>query len=287
MIIKGSDIMKADCHMHMVLDGREWKAAIARHKHQPEESYIRTILATYRDLGYTYLRDGGDRWGVGETARRLAGEYGIRYRTPLAPLCLAGHYGAFIGTKYENLKEYEALVRKQRALGADFIKIMISGLMDFDHFGVLTEPGLPFSLITELIHIAHEEGFSVMAHANGARTVETAAVAGVDSVEHGAYLDEDALLAMKEAGTIWVPTISTIANLQGKGRFDESAVAGILESATENIARFAAMGGCIAPGSDAGAWAVPHGCETEERLLLPLCGEACLARGIAKVYEKF
>ena len=59
------------------------------------------------------------------------------------------------------------------------MKIMISGLMDFDRFGVLTEEGLPPQELGELIHIAHEEGFSVMAHANGARTVEAAAEAGV------------------------------------------------------------------------------------------------------------
>lgn len=64
-----------------------------------------------------------------------------------------------------------------------------------------------------------------MAHANGARTVEAAAMAGVDSVEHGAYLDTDALRAMRENGTVWVPTLSTIGNLRGTGRFDEAAVA--------------------------------------------------------------
>ena len=90
--------MKSDCHMHMVLDGAYWKAAIARHSVAPEEGYIRDILSRYRDLGYDYLRDGGDKWGVGAKARELAGDYGITYRTPLSPLCHRGHYGEFIGT---------------------------------------------------------------------------------------------------------------------------------------------------------------------------------------------
>ena len=105
-----------------------------------------------------------------------------------------------------------------------------------------------------------------MAHANGARTVEAAAAAGVDSVEHGAYLDTAALQAMQESGTVWVPTLSTIGNLRGKGRFCEAAVEKILESALQNVAEFAAMGGLLAVGTDAGAWAVPHGCQTEEAL---------------------
>lgn len=277
-----------DCHMHMVLDGVEWRNAIARHKDQPDEKYICGILVTYQEKGYTYLRDGGDRWGVGQMARVLAPEYGITYRTPLAPLCAEDHYGAFIGQTYGNTKEYAALVKQQKKSGADFIKIMISGLMDFDRFGVLTQEGLPATQIRELVHIAHEEGFSVMAHANGAKTVEAAAMAGVDSVEHGAYLDIDALTAMKEAGTVWVPTLSTIGNLLGKGRFNEKAVAQILESAMENVGAFARMGGLLAPGTDAGAWAVPHGCATEESLLAQAGVTAqMLEAGTKKILEKF
>lgn len=226
----------------------------------------------------------------GRKPGRWRGEYGITYRTPLSPLCAQGHYGGFIGEKYENLSQYAAMVTQKRADGADFIKIMISGLMDFDRFGVLTEDGLPPETIRELIHIAHEEGFAVMAHANGARTVEAAALAGVDSVEHGAYLDTDALHAMRENGTVWVPTLSTIGNLRGTGRFDEAAVAAILESAMENVAAFAAMGGLIAPGTDAGAWAVPHGSLSEYALLEQVLGENAeniLSRGAAEIQRKF
>lgn len=282
--------MRADCHMHMVLDGCDWKRAIARHSETVDTGWVRQVLGTYRDLGFTYLRDGGDRWGVGAKARELAAEFGITYRTPLAPLCKAGHYGAFIGEKYADMGEYAALVRRQREEGADFIKIMISGLMDFDHCGMLTEAGMEPGEIRELIHIAHEEGFSVMAHANGARTVEAAAEARVDSVEHGAYLDADALQAMKENDVIWCSTLSTIGNLRGKGRFDEKAVCGILESAAENVTAFAAMGGILAPGTDAGAWAVPHGSLTEYALMGEILGERAgeiLGRGIRTVQERF
>ena len=282
--------MTCDCHMHMVLDGVDWKAAIAAHENSPKEALIRERLGRYRELGFSYLRDGGDRWGVGKRARALAPEYGITYRTPLAPLCKAGHYGGFIGRKYENLREYAALVGEQRKQGADFIKIMISGLMDFDRFGVLTEEGLPSGEIRELIHIAHQEGFAVMTHANGARTVEAAAAAGVDSVEHGAYLDGDALAAMREMGTVWVPTLSTIGNLRGRGRFDQGAVEAILASAAENVRRFSAMGGLLAPGTDAGAWAVPHGSLTEYRLMEEILGdrtEDILGKGIREIQRKF
>lgn len=279
-----------DCHMHMILDGVEWKAAIRRHEKGPDVPWIREVLAEYQRKGFTYLRDGGDRWGAGAKARELAPEYGITYRTPLAPLCKRGHYGAFIGKTFENRKDFACLVAGKRAMGADFIKIMISGLMDFDRFGVLTEEGLGREEIRELIHLAHEEGFPVMVHANGARTVEAAAEAGVDSVEHGAYLDPDALVAMKENGTVWVPTLSTIGNLRGKGRFDEGAVRAILDSALGNVTAFGSMGGLIAPGTDAGAWAVPHGILTEYELLSRALGdraEEVLRRGAEEIMRKF
>ena len=282
--------MRCDCHIHMVLDGENWKAAIDRHRQAPQEATIRKTLETYNHLGFTYLRDGGDKWGVGVKARELAVDYGITYKTPCAPLCKEGHYGGFIGEKYDSIHSFRELVEKNRADGADFIKLMISGLMDFDRFGVLSEPGQDPKEIREVIHIAHEEGFSVMAHANGAETVLAACEAKVDSIEHGAYLNQEALQAMADAGTVWVPTLSAIGNLRDKGRFREEAVEAILESAMENVHRFASMGGLLAPGTDAGAWAVPHGSLTEYTLLREALGDAAestLERGIRALREKF
>ena len=277
--------MRADCHMHMILDGYEWKSAIARHKERPDEVFIRQVLKIYQDLGYTYLRDGGDRWDAGKRSREIAKEYGITYRTPLAPLCKKDHYGAFIGLTWETFADYRDLVVRHRENGADFIKIMISGLMDFDRFGVLSEEPLTAEEIKELIHIAHEEGLAVMSHCNGARTAEAAASAGVDSIDHGAYLDKDALQAMEASGTVWVPTLSTIGNLKGKGRFNEDAVCRILDSALYNVSEYK---GLLAAGTDAGAWAVPHGSTTEEGYFaMAGVGEDRLLEGFRVIRQKF
>ena len=72
--------MAVDCHIHMALDGGYWKDALARHKDAPDEAFIRRTLETYKTLGFTYLRDGGDRWNAGKHASELAGEYGMTYR---------------------------------------------------------------------------------------------------------------------------------------------------------------------------------------------------------------
>ena len=248
-----------DCHIHMVLDGVNWKDAIARHKAAPQEALIRQTLECYQALGFSYLRDGGDRWGVCALAAGLAPEYGIRYRSPGFPIYKTGHYGSFIGRGFDSFAEYRALIREARAHGAQFIKLMISGLMDFDHYGVLTDEPLPPELIRDMIACAHDEGFSVMAHANGDGTVCAALSGGVDSIEHGAYLTDETLCRLAESHAVWVPTLVTIGNLIGCGRFPDTVLKPLLEYQMNAVQKAAALGAKIACGSDAGAYRVLHG----------------------------
>lgn len=284
--------MLSDCHIHMVLDGVYWKDAIARHRAGVREDWVRQTLSAYRQRGITYLRDGGDRWGVCSLAARLAPEYGIRYRIPGAPIHKNGHYGGFIGRGFDTMADYRALVEDARHSGADFIKIMISGLMDFDRLGVLTDVPLTPEEIREMIAISHGEGFSVMAHANGDATVAAAVAAGVDSVEHGAYLGQETLHRLAESRTVWVPTLVTFGNLIGCGRFPDAVLKPLLEGAMENVRTAAALGALIAPGSDAGAFRVLHGQGTldEYALLKAAIGESCdevLSRGIREIQARF
>ena len=243
----------------MVLDGVNWKDAIARHRAAPQEALIRKVLKQYQALGFSYLRDGGDRWGVCELSAQLAPEYGIRYRSPGFPIYKNGHYGSFIGRGFDSFAEYRALIREARAHGAQFIKLMISGLMDFDHYGVLTDEPLPPELIRDMIACAHDEGFSVMAHANGDGTVCAALAGGVDSIEHGAYLTDEALCRLAESHAVWVPTLVTIGNLIGCGRFPDTVLKPLLEYQMNAVQKAAALGAKIACGSDAGAYRVLHG----------------------------
>ena len=284
--------MLSDCHIHMVLDGVYWKDAIARHRAGVREDWVRRTLSAYRQRGITYLRDGGDRWGVCSLAARLAPEYGIRYRIPGAPIHKNGHYGGFIGRGFDTMADYRALVEETKRSGADLIKIMISGLMDFDRLGVLTDVPLTPEEIREMIAIAHGEGFSVMAHANGDATVAAAIAAGVDSIEHGAYLGQETLHRLAESRTVWVPTLVTFGNLIGCGRFPDAVLKPLLEGAMENVRTAAALGALIAPGSDAGAFRVLHGQGTldEYALLKAAIGDGCdevLSRGSREIQARF
>ena len=156
------------------------------------------------------------------------------------------------------MQEYRELIHELRQQGGNFVKIMISGIMDFDHGG-LTEPSLTDTEIRELIHIAHEEGFPVMAHTNGSQAVRAAALAGVDSIEHGNFCDEDALQALAASGAVWVPTLVTVKNLLGDRRFPEKVVKNIWEGQKKAILCGYKLGTKLALGSDAGAYRVLHG----------------------------
>ena len=251
--------MFGDLHIHMILDGVYYRAAIDAQKEHPLDGLVRARLSDYQARGVCLLRDGGDAWGVSLRARELAGEYGIDYRSPAFPIYRRGHYGAFIGRGFDTEDEYRALLDEAGEKRADFIKLMISGLIDFDHFGGLTEPGPEPQDIRRMIELAHAAGFAVMAHANGDRAVTAALQAGVDSIEHGAYLSESVLLRMAQQRTLWVPTLSTIGNLIGSGRYPDAVLKRLLAQQQEAVRCVAAHGGRLGLGSDAGAGHVMHG----------------------------
>ncbi|MCI8506653.1 MAG: amidohydrolase family protein [Lachnospiraceae bacterium] len=250
--------MFGECHGHIFMNGVNYKAAVACHKNGVNQEAVRDCLLSYQKDGITFFREGGDCLGVSSFAAEIAGEYGIDYRSPVFAIHKKGHYGGIVGLAYETLTEFSALVGKAAKKGADFIKIMFSGLLDFNEYGAITGRGLVFSEMKELVHICHEEGFAVMVHVNGRETVHGAIASGADSIEHGFYMTEEEISLLAETGTIWTPTISPVGNLAGKGLFDEGAVRAITQRQLADVRKAFAMGVHVALGSDAGAVTVPH-----------------------------
>lgn len=286
--------MLGDCHIHMVLDGRiGWKEAMDRHSEGACEEAVRNYLKQYQKAGMRFLRDGGDKFGVSALAKQLAPEYDITYVTPISPLYQKGHYGSFIGRGFENVGEYRAQLAMLHAEGADFVKLMLSGLVDFDHYGVMKGDPLESGMIRELIHIAHEEGFAVMSHCSGAEPCMAAIEAGTDSLEHGFYLDQNAQHALAESDTVWVPTLVTVGNLTTDDRHPAEVTKRILDEQLWKVSTVAGWGGNIALGSDAGAYRVPHvqGALDEYDLLREEIGEEdidpILETGEAMIRWKF
>jgi len=97
-------------------------------------------------------------------------------------------------------------VREHYKLGDDVIKIMPSG-------GVLDEGAsgdnsqMTLEEIRAVVTTAHDYGFAVAAHAHGAEAIRRAVLGGVDSIEHGTYMDAEDMKLMVEHGTYYVPTI--------------------------------------------------------------------------------
>ena len=90
--------------------------------------------------------------------------------------------------------------------GADLIKIMPSGGV-LDESASVDNAQLTIQEIKAIVAAAHDYGFTVAAHAHGAEAIRRAVIGGVDSIEHGTFMDDDDMKLMKEHGTWYVPTI--------------------------------------------------------------------------------
>lgn len=251
--------MFGECHAHIIMDGVNYRQAIDLHKNEPDDKVIREHLKAYQDRGIMFVRDGGDALGVSTRAKELAAEYGIDYRTPVFAIHKEGHYGSIVGKSFSTMSEFHKRVLEAKEQGADFIKIMTTGLLDFNAHGAITGTPLDVTEVKEMVHIAHEEGMAVMSHTNGTYGVQAAVEAGVDSLEHGNYMNEESLTMLSESHTVWVPTLVTVRNLLGDGRYADETLKPIIETAEENVRKAFRLGVKVAPGSDAGAYRVLHG----------------------------
>ena len=115
-----------------------------------------------------------------------------------------------------------------------------------------------------MIDTAHEAGMAVMAHCNGDRTCYETLEAGVDSLEHGFFMEDETLSLLAERGTAWFPTFAPVGNLLGCGRFPDEEIQKNLDMQMKNVKKAAKLGAHIGLGSDAGAYLVPHGTGTRD-----------------------
>lgn len=258
-----------ECHAHALMNGINYRAAVNLHREGANEQAVRQCLRAYQEAEVSFVRDGGDPYGVASLAARLAPEYGIDYRTPVFAIHKNGHYGSIVGRGFDDLKEFHQRVLEAKEAGADFIKIMTTGLLDFKNHGKVTGEPLEAEEVKEMVHIAHEEGFAVMSHTNGVYGTRAAIEAGVDSLEHGNYMDEDTMSMLADSDTVWVPTLVTVRNLLGCGRYDDEVLRPIIARSEELVHMAFEKRIKTAAGSDAGAYMVPHG------------------KGICQEYESF
>lgn len=106
-------------------------------------------------------------------------------------------------------------VRQHYKDGADLIKIMPSGGV-LDESASADNPQMTLDEIKAVVAAAHDYGFTVAAHAHGAEGIRRAVLGGVDSIEHGTFMDDADMQLMKQRGTWYVPTITAGKYVQEK-----------------------------------------------------------------------
>jgi imidazolonepropionase-like amidohydrolase len=240
--------------------------------------------------GFTTVREAGSAQNTAFVLRRGTAEgriIGPRIIAAGPALSIVGGHGDVTGFRTDVLTalasgytctgpvECAEKVRKSSKSGADVIKITATG-------GVLSQQGRGLEAhftneeMVSIANTAHSLGLKVMAHAHGARGIEAAAAAGIDSIEHGTFADEAALKVMKAKGTVLVPTLRALEGVRarlGKGIYTptvEVKAKQALEAAGRQVMRAKAMGVTIAFGTDAGVF--EHGSNGGEFALLVKAG---------------
>jgi imidazolonepropionase-like amidohydrolase len=174
--------------------------------------------------------------------------------------------------------EMRKVARELLRAGADVLKVCTTG-------GVLSPRDDPrhsqFTLaeLDVLVTEARMQGRAVMAHAQGTEGVKNAIRAGIRSIEHGIYLDDEAIELMLANGTWLVPTLVAPVNVIRAAADNVGLPAAVVRKAeevvvahTESVRRAAEAGVKIAMGTDSGVG--PHGTNLEELPLMAGCGMA-------------
>lgn len=240
--------------------------------------------------GFTTVREAGSAQNTAFVLRRGTAEgriIGPRIIAAGPALSIVGGHGDVTGFRTDVLTALDSgytctgpvecaeKVRKSSKSGADVIKITATG-------GVLSQQGRGLEAhftneeMVSIANTAHALGLKVMAHAHGARGIEAAAAAGIDSIEHGTFADDAALKVMKAKGTALVPTLMALEGVRarlGKGIYTptvEVKAKQALEAAGRQVTRAKAMGVTIAFGTDAGVF--EHGSNGGEFALLVKAG---------------
>ncbi|MGL6289687.1 MAG: amidohydrolase family protein [Silanimonas sp.] len=275
-----------DSHVHLTGNPAEpfWQAVVETDE-RAAITGVRNALRTVQ-AGFTTVRDLGAPGNAGYALRDAikAGDVpGPRILSAGRMVSIIGGHGDLTGFRPEvtramdggntctGAEECAEVVRTLSRAGADVIKFAATG-------GVLSQQnrglGQHFTdaEMKAIVDTAHQLGLKVASHAHGAEGVAAAARAGVDSIEHGTYVDEDGIQAMKANGTFLVPTLSpTIAYRENlpKGLYTAVVAAKIkvrLEATGKNIAAARRAGLPIAYGTDSGV--SEHGRNAEEMPLM-------------------
>jgi imidazolonepropionase-like amidohydrolase len=266
-----------DCHVHFCLDGSPDPVSKLSSEPTPVTA-IRAAQEAQVTLmnGITSVRDLGGKDGV-DLAVREAIRSGIikgpRMLISRSLICMTGGHGWQLGRQADGPDDVRRAAREQIKGGADLVKLMATG-------GVLTpgvDPGAEQFTEEELragIEEAHKAGRKTATHAMGTQGILNALRAGIDSIEHGVYLDDEAVSLMKKRAVPLVPTLAALYHIEEmgiEGGIPAFAVEKTLSVKPHhlNSVRLARESGVpVALGTDAGTPYNRHGMNLAEMVLL-------------------
>ncbi len=265
-----------DAHTHIFLDGHELDAEKRKaYQNQPAENLLRQAHAradALLRLGIVAVRDGGDKDGVGlalsrAAAQTPAGEFPAftRVYSPGPGIHRKGRYGSFFSQPVEEYADGAACVAARLRDGADHIKVVPTGIINFAKGAVTAAPQFSTEDVRALVQASHARKRLVMAHASGDAGIECALEGGVDTIEHAYFVRDDQLARMRDRRTAWVPTFTPVreqldhADQMGWSAEIVDHLKRILDGHAASLARALAMGVPVLVGSDAGSCGVAHG----------------------------
>jgi imidazolonepropionase-like amidohydrolase len=265
-----------DCHVHFSMNCENLFQAIDNWHNRPAlvMDLAREAAEDYLSNGVLAVRDGGDKMNIGlEMKHRIGrGDFpGPLVTATGQAIFRQGRYGDFLGPGIESLEEALVQVELFRGTGIDQLKVVISGLVSFKEYGVVGPLQFSTAELTEIVAKAHQLGLKVMAHASSAAAVETAVKSGVDSVEHGYFLETAQLEMMAEKKTAWIPTLSPLGNIVASGQMpypgaDCDVIKRSFELQLYHLYKAYKLGVNLGIGTDAGANQVLHGCSYHQEL---------------------
>ena len=205
-----------EAHCHIFLDGGELdfqkRSAYFKEDFDSMMAVARENLVRSRLAGVTLIRDAGDRYGVNHAIRaELAADPNAlaQLRSPGLGVRRPKRYGGFMARDVEMGADIPAIIN-ELAHTADDVKIILTGIIDFEAGGVKGEPQFNAEELTAIVTEAHRMGRKTYAHCSGLGGLEVAVEAGVDSIEHGFFMTEEILQRMADRGIAWVPTFSPV-----------------------------------------------------------------------------
>ena len=151
--------------------------------------------------------------------------------------------------------EIRAVVRENARVGADLIKVFQTGFGRATHLGSDACYGL--DELKTLVSESHAQGRRVACHAVGGPGLRTAVEAGVDSIEHGCYLDldHDLLMMMADKDITLVPTLTVFAHHSAEGNpVAQVEAREFREHHIETVQQAMRYGVRVVAGTDAGGW---------------------------------